>query len=111
MTLRSRPYFRVDRHTRVVMRCNYAVPLSVVEFAVLEAFRGQPPRYVILSRELVDEVYRGVRDPPAYPYAVLGAAVRHMNQKLGRLRMRFLGTSRRQHSSYRFVVEPWRRTA
>jgi hypothetical protein len=95
----------VDRHTRIVMRHKHAVALSVVEFVIfLTLFTTRTrlgPYRVKLSRELVDEVYRGVRDPPLDPMQTVRATAMKMNRKLAHIRLRVVCVNRRHNSFYR----------
>jgi hypothetical protein len=97
--------FWVDRKTRVVVRHRRAVPLTIVEFTILDALhrrRGteRRPHKAMLVRELVDEVYRGVSDPPANPHASVNVIVGRINAKLRHVMIRVRGRRRQRNSTY-----------
>lgn len=92
----------VDRHSRVVVRGHVAVVLSFVEFAIFTAFRTKNQR-IRLTKDILDEIYSGVVDPPLHPHNVLCQTVKNMNHKLKRINLAIKGRNQRQHSSYRLV--------
>lgn len=99
------PWPWVDRRNRIVIRGRRAVALSVLEFAIFNALHRiklrDGPYKVRITRELVDEVYAGVSDPPLLPQRCVLLTAKKMNGKLAHLGMSIRAVNRRHNSFYR----------
>jgi len=95
----------VDRHTRVVIRRRRAAPLGIIGFAIFNALTSSQNRKAraLLTRELIDEVYRGVSNPPEDPANVLRVSKQSANRSLKRLGLRIEAVNRRHNSFWRLV--------
>jgi hypothetical protein len=91
-----------DSRTRVVVRFQRTAVLAVIEFAVFQALQRRH-RKKVTSRDLWDEVYRGVANPPANPGAVIRSAACKMNRKLARLHLEVRLHNHRAKSFYQLV--------
>jgi hypothetical protein len=94
-----------DHVTRIVVRSQRAVALSIHEYTVFRALHKVQRRKNkrLTSRELWDEVYRGVADPPACTAGVVTSVVRKLNGKLERLHLAVRVENHRQWSFYQIV--------
>jgi hypothetical protein len=104
------PVVWCDPKTRVVIRGNHAVALSINEFVVYRLLRGRKnqgqgghagnPRGVARSRDLLDGLYAGVGDPPLWAKTYLRGLVGRLNRKLAHLGVRVRGVNRGAQSTY-----------
>jgi hypothetical protein len=94
-----------DPVTRIVVRSQRAVALSIHEFVVFRALHKVQRRKSkrMTSRELWDEVYRGVADPPAHVAGVVRTVVRKLNTKIDRLSLVVRVENHRHRSFYQLV--------
>lgn len=109
-----RLYCWVDRKTCIVAHKKRAVALTLMQFAIFMVLygpkRGQPRNsrracYLVPIKraDLLDEIYRGVAEPPLSIKDCLTVTVFKMNVRLKHLGLRVVGTNRGKHSSYRLV--------
>ena len=89
-----------DRLSFVVVRGRRAATLSPFQFAIFIALYLQPDKTRI-TRDLVNEVYRGASDPPLNASACVLSAVGTINKKFKALKLHIKVTNRARRSTYR----------
>jgi hypothetical protein len=94
-----------DPQSRIVVRSNRAVALSIHEFVVYSVLKKAQRRKNkrLTCHELWNEVYRGVADPPVCAAGVVTSVVHKLNVKLERLRIAVRVENHRQRSFYQLV--------
>ena len=91
---------RIDRTTRILMRNNKAVALSINEFVVFDAIWKAG---TLTMPTLLDKLYDGVKEPPEYANGCLNVISCHLRRKLKYVGLEMRVTNRKQHSFYRIV--------
>lgn len=100
--VKRRWYWRLDPHSRIVIRHCRAVALTWLEFAIFAALHRTDKKHLLTST-LIDRVYAGVKNPPLYPQGVVLLTTRKLNKKLARLDIRICSENHRHRSLYRLV--------
>jgi hypothetical protein len=95
----------VDRRNRIVIRGRRAIALSMLEFAIFDSLHTSRtrsgPYKVRMARELVDQVYTGIGDPPLCAQQTAYQTARKLNGKLAHIGMTVRAINRRHNSFYR----------